>query len=471
MSESHKEPEDSSSDRPEHAGPDETRQRQSPIAAGRDIITGRKIRQRMADFIESAERSDVHSQGRRVRASVYLLRLAAQVVRQWARDRCPQQAASLAFQTVLSVVPALAVCLAALRATGMMEAESNFVRFLTENLVPMSSWELADKLLSWSENITFTSLGTVGLITTVLIAFVMWSSLEGTMNHIWRAEKRRSLTQKFIVFYATATVGPLLIAVSLYQMTQFGLAEGAGGHIIGTVAGFAALFLANYFIPTPRVRAGPAAIGALVTAISFEIAKWLFGWYVVDFAFERYSGVYGALAVAPIGLIWIYWSWLTLLLGAEVAHAAQNIRLLERRDRRSPLTLENELMRRVNGPMAARFMVAVCESFLSGKKALSRQAIADRFDLSEDAVERVVHRLVEADLIMEVEGDLAGFLPARSPSEITLAQVMGAFRSNDEAAGSDRLSVLLREMESEQVARTQAITFDQLVDRSHSSAR
>lgn len=441
----------------------------SPSSSGvtrRSGKTARRAwRKRVADLVHQAERRGVPGARRRVRYSLYVIRLIAQVLRQWARDLCPQQAASLAFQTVLSVVPVLAVCLAALRATGLIEAESALVDFLSERFIPVSRAELSRTLLAWSENVTFQSLGLVGLVTTVILGFVMWRSLEKIMNHIWRVERRRSVAQKFMVFYATATIGPLLIGVSLYQAAKFGLVEGGSGLLVSLVCSFLALFLANYFLPATRVRVRPAAIGAAVTTVLFELAKYLFNLYVSEVAFERYSGVYGALAVAPICLVWIYWSWLMLLLGAEVAHAAQNIRLLERSERRGTLSLENELLHRVNGPTAARLMVAVSEAYLSGKKVLTHQQIADRFDLSPDVVERLTQRLKDADLLMEVEGDHVGFVPARPPSEITLADVLAAFRTGDRDAGdrANALDAVLAEIEAGALARTAPITLAQLV--------
>ncbi len=425
------------------------------------------LRARFSAFLRSAESRAAKSTRKRWRFSLYIVRLAVQVVRQWARDRCPQQAASLAFQTVLSIVPVLAVCLAALRMTGLMEEESALVQFLSDRFIPVSSKELASLLTGLSENVTFQSVGIIGLVTTVTIAFVMWHSLDQIMNHIWRAERKRTIAQKFVVFYATFTIGPLLLGVSLYQAARFGLAEGGSGILLSVASSYLALFLANWFLPSTRVRVGPAAIGAAVTTVLFEIAKYVFTIYVTEFAFDRYSGIYGALAVAPFWLIWIYWSWLMLLLGAEVAHAAQNIRLLEQSERRGTLSLENELLQRVNGPMAARVMVAVVEAYLAGVKVLSRQKIADRLDLSPDVVERITRRLKDADLLIEVEGDYIGFVPARPPNEISLAQVLAAFRGDDRDGEGSRqtpLTAVLADIELETFLRTAQVTLDQLVD-------
>jgi len=427
---------------------------------------GGAVRRRLRSLVRAAEDRAAHSERRRVRMSLYLVRIAAQVVRQWARDRCPQQAASLAFQTVLSVVPALAVCLAILRATGLIEEESAFVEFLSGRFVPVSSDQIAARLTEWSENVTFQSLGLVGLVTTVLLAFVTWSNLESIFNHIWRAERRRSLPQKFVVFYATMTIGPLLVGVSLYQAARFGLAQGGSGFLFSLLSSYLAVFLAYWLLPATKVRAGPAAIGAALTTVLFELAKHLFTLYVSELSFERTAGVYGAVAVVPLWLIWIYWSWLMLLLGAEVAHAAQNMRLLEQIERRGPMSLENELVQRVNGPMAARVMVAVAEANLRGARGLSRQQIADRLDLSREVVDRLVGRLKEADLLVEVDGDFTGFMPARPPGEIALAEVLAAFRSDDAAGerGRGALGALLAELESSAHQRTAEVTLAELVD-------
>jgi membrane protein len=420
----------------------------------------RSLRRRVSEFMHRVEVEVETSQRRRVRLFLYLLRITAQVIRQWARDRCPQLAASLAFQTVLSIVPLLAVTLAALRAFGMVDEESSFVGFVTERFIPVSREELATRLQTLSEHVTFRSLGLVGLATTVALAFVMYLSLTRIMNVIWRVERRRSLAQTFVVFYASVTIGPLLLGVSLYQAARFGLTEGGSGFLFSLFTSYLGLFLANYFLPAIRVRVGPALIGAAVTAISFELAKYAFTLYVEHVALARFEGIYGALAVVPLSLVWIYWSWLMLLLGAEVAHAAQNLRLLEMADRRGTLSLENELLQRVNGPMAARIMVLAAERFIAGDKVVTRRQLSERFDLGDEVVERLVRRLIERDLLLEVDGDPPGLAPARPPSEITLAEVLAAFRLGDgpDARARSPVDRLLGELEREATERARQTT-------------
>lgn len=423
---------------------------------------------RIDAFLAKLEQKATDSGLKRIRVPLYLLRVFFQVVRQWMRDRCPQQAASLAFQTVLSIVPILAVATAALRALGHFRAESSFVNFIADYLIPVSREEISEKLRTFSQNITFESVGLVGLITFVLLAFVMFNNLERIVNQIWRAERRRSVTQKFVVFYFAMTVGPFLVGASLVEAARFGLTSGISGIFFGLASTFAVLFLANLFIPVPKVRLVPALVGAVLTTFLFEIAKLAFSTYVTNYALSKYAGVYGAVAIVPIWLIWIYYSWLTLLLGIEVAHAVQNLSVLEGIARHSPLTLQGELLRRVNPMTAARIMGAIARVYESDEKAISRRGLCQQFDLSEEALEHIVSRLIEADLVMEVEGKRPGLAPARPPEHIALASVFELFDDDtvESARAGDTPSQLDRTL-AELAAHTRevgAITFAELVE-------
>ena len=423
--------------------------------------------QRLINVVE--QRAD-ESELRRNQWPRDVIRLVVHVVRQWARDRCPQHAAMLAFQTSLSIAPMLAVAMAALRVSGNVDAESAFVQFVARELVPVSREAIAQQLATWSANTNLQSQGIIGLITTALLAFVTVNSIERTINHVWRAEHKRSLAQKFMVFYATGTLGPLLIGTSLYQAAKFGLTDGWSGFFFSFATSFGALFLANYFLPALRVSFRAAAAGALVSALLFDMAKYAFNVFVTEYAFARYSGIYGAMAVVPLWLLWVYYSWLTFLLGAEVAHATQNLRLLQRGDRRRALSLENEIIQRVNGMTAARMMLAICSVYAAGDKVLPRRTLQDMFDLSEEVLARIVERLVRNDLVIEVEGDQRGLLPARPPSEIALHDVLGAFRGDDavpappvEGGESSHLDRVLADIEGQAHERTAGLYFDQLL--------
>jgi membrane protein len=394
------------------------------------------------------------------RRPLYAVRVLIQVIKQWVRDRCPQQASSLAFGTALSLVPLIAVCLALLRASGEFRAESSLVDFLARQVLPVSRDDIARYLVSWAGNMSFQTAGIAGVVTTTTLAFLMYYSVEQIFNDIWRVERRRSLSQKFVVFYAVFTMVPALLGYSLYQATQHGLTEGVLGWVGALVASFGALFLANKLLPATQVRWGAAAIGALFSALAFEAAKNLFHLYVAKVAFQSYAGVYGTLGLVPISLLWIYYSWLVVLLGAEIAHAVQNLHHLERRQGDED---------QIGGVAAARLLVAIVQSWRTGERALPRGELQARFQLTDEALDRMLHRLRDAGLVMEVEGDTEGYLPARPPDTMTLAEVLSLFRGGLGAtpmrppgAPAARLDEALADLERSTRERTAAITMDEL---------
>jgi membrane protein len=427
-----------------------------------------RLRRRAGELVRNMEQRARVSQRRRDRAGVYAFLVARQVGRRWLRDRCFEKAAALAFHTVLSLVPLLAMAVVVLRWSGSMNAESLFVDFVSRELIPVSREVIAENLTTWSDNINLETLGIGGLIAALLFSFMMVNTMEDTVNIIWRSEKRRSMAQKFVVFYASATIGPFLVGTSLFQAAKYGLTEGHSGLLLSVLTSYGALFLANFFLPANKVKVSSAALGALISMLLFELARFGFQLYVTNFAFASYSGIYGTLAVLPLLFVWIFYTWLTFLFGVEVAHVAQNFNLLQVRDRRRPLSLENELLQRVNGVVAARVMLAVSSAYIHGDKVMPRRALEDMFDLSHDVLSRIAERLKRHDLLIEVEGQQHGFLPGRPPSEISLGQVLAAFRGDDITATGEHprspLDRVLSDIERTVHERTDALSMADLVD-------
>ncbi len=123
---------------------------------------------------------------------------------------------------------------------------------------------------------------------------------------------------------------------------------------------------------------------------------------------ESYGGVYGPLALVPMVLLWIYISWLLILLGAEIAHAFQNLSLLEAEERRQ------HGKEPINGLVATQLLAAVAAHHERGGPGIGRDQLAKDFGLSTDVVGRIVERLKEHGLIAEVRGDKVGLIPARA---------------------------------------------------------
>jgi membrane protein len=403
---------------------------------------------------------------KRLYVPLYALRVLIQVGRQWARDRCPQQAAALAFQTALSLVPLIAIGLAILRATGGFEAEGALSQFIAQQVLPISREEISQHLLEWSKNVGVGTSGIFGIIAVVALGFLTASTVEKIWNDIWRAERSRSIGQRFVVFYALITIVPALMGVSLFHMARLGLTEGVAGALGALGATWLGLTFANKLLPMTRVEWRVAAIGGLVSAVLFELAKHLFQLYVAEIAFKKYAGIYGALGLLPIVLLWIYYTWVVVLFGAEVAYALQHLPELELYDRRAR-RLEHEVIDKVNGLVAARFMCTIVDGWRTGDPP-TREALSRRYHIAPEAAERIVRRLLERKLIVELDGDPPAFVPGRPPKDITLADVMAPFRGADvltpavRAQSTSLIDAALTRIENDRTQRLREISLEDL---------
>jgi len=361
---------------------------------------------------------------RRARIAAFLYRLTVRILAQWARDKCPQQAAALAFQTALSLVPVTAIVFSILRGVGSLDAESRLSTFVAEHLFPQLP-DITDKIQEFSGKVSIGALGGGGLLFTLVTCYSLYSYVEKIFNDIWRVGERRTMIGKFLTFYAMVTLLPTLAAFSLYWSGKLVESSSVSRFIAPMLIQVVALTLMNKLLPRANVNWGAAILGGLLTSLMLELVKWAFVRFAVKILMQSYSTVYGPLGLIPLLLVWIYASWLIVLLGAEIAHALQNLRLLEAEDRRQR---DDEP---INGLLAAQLLAAVAATHETGGAGHAKEKLVTDFGLTPDNVERVVARLKGRGLIAEVRGDMNGYVPGRPAASIRLDEVLSAFRSSD----------------------------------------
>ena len=401
------------------------------------------------------------------RAVPWLIRVGRQTWRRWFSDGCSREAASLAYKTALGIVPFSAVAFTLLRTTGMLDERSAFVEFFASSLFPAADAREAvgETVLRFADNMAAGAMGPLGLGVLITVVFLLFYDIEAFWNRVWSAPRGRPLLSKFFVFYTLATLVPFLLAVSLYQTARY-WRGGFTSFFAPFVSTFIALLLANRMMPVVRVRWLPAALGAAVSAILLEVAKRGFAKYV-GMVLVKYKSIYGAMALLPLVLAWIYLCWLLVLLGAEVAHAAQRLALLEAAERRHHDASDDWQL--VNGATAARLVVAIAQRYAQGEAAPSNPELAERLALPEDVVARVMARLRERRIVVEAgaaqgsdEAAAGAWLPARPPAAITLAEVLSAFRPGDPEGARDALGKLLDELAADQDRRSSMTLADLL---------
>jgi membrane protein len=243
-------------------------------------------------------------------------------------DKCFETAGALSYTTLFALVPLTAAVFGILTALPMFSSWSQVLSdFVFRNFVPASGEAVQHYLLQFAGNAN--KLTSIGIVVLLLSALMMMSSIEERFNRIWRVAAKRSTVSRFLMYWTALTLGPILVVAGLAMTSYIAalpLLDSADRHlglrthvlsVLPFVVTLLALFSMYRLIPNRRVASKHAFVGALLAALLFEFAKWAFASYVRGV--PSYQQIYGALAVVPIFLVWIYLSWVIVLLGASIA--------------------------------------------------------------------------------------------------------------------------------------------------------
>jgi membrane protein len=269
----------------------------------------------------------------------FLARLIVLVAGRFREQRCSQIAASLAFTTLLSIVPTLAVALAVVSRLPVSARLSSALQgFLLGNLLPDKAGQvIARYIVQFSHRANeLTLLGTALL---VLTAFFLTLTIDHTFNSMWLATRRRPWAKRITVHALVMVLGPVLLGAGLAAAT-FVVSTSLGWvdeppwvramiyrllPVFFLTAAFALLF---YAVPNRPVRVLDAVAGAVVAMIGLLLVQRLFGLYVARI--PTYDLIYGAFAAVPVFLVWLYLCWTVVLVGALVSAILPEVEGMQR---------------------------------------------------------------------------------------------------------------------------------------------
>lgn len=250
------------------------------------------------------------------------------IIKRFRQDGCTHRAASLAFTTLLSLVPLMTVSFTLLTIFPVFQKfAQNIQDFVFQNFVATSAQVVQKHLQAFIHQASHLSaVGTMFLLAT---AVLMVFNMEQTFNTIWHVKRQRSFVAAFLVYWAVLTLAPLLVGVALLISTYFISLPyiSTAAQVLGLkkivllatpyLSTFIAFTLLYLTLPNCKVRLRYALIGGIVASILFEIVKQAFILYITKYSV--YQLLYGALATMPIFLVWIYLCWLIILFGAVIS--------------------------------------------------------------------------------------------------------------------------------------------------------
>lgn len=254
---------------------------------------------------------------------VYFSRL----ISRFRQENFGQLAGSLAFTTLLSLVPFVAVVIAIVSAFPIFGAlVGNVDNFLVENLMPGKTGSVIAKYATgFSQKAK--KLSGVGLVVLGVTSMMLMFSIEKAFNHLWRVSKPRPFHQRVGLYLAVVIVGPVAAGAVIGSMT-YAVTASLGfineplwvrQFLLKSLAlCFMCMFFAflYYAVPNAKVRPMPALIGGVLATVGVAAIQRVFELYVIKF--PTYTVVYGAFAALPIFLLWIYLCWVVVLVAALV---------------------------------------------------------------------------------------------------------------------------------------------------------
>lgn len=344
--------------------------------------------------------------------------------RRFRDDRCFESAGAMAYTTVFALVPLTAAVFGIVAAFPAFQVWlDQLTEFVFSNFVPQAARIVEQYLRDFASSAR--GLTTIGAVALIITALLMLAAVEDTFNRIWRVGKPRPGFSRFLVYWTVLTLGPLMalagLAIWSYLISLPLLSDAArdpglserllrAAPLLIELAGFT---LAYMIIPNRSIRFRHAVIGGLLATTLFELAK--FGFAVYLRQVPSYTQIFGAVAVVPIFLIWVYLSWVVILLGASIAASLSAFRFQPRALRLPPGYELYGLLRLLGRLDAARQRGAALQS-----------AEIEELEpcLSDDLLQRLLSGMDSIQVVQRAEE--GGWLLSRAPEKIDLRELYEA---------------------------------------------
>ena len=392
----------------------------------------------------------------------HFLQIMAMAVQDFLSGMLTLRAMSLVYTTLLSIVPLLAVSISVLKGFGVHD---QLEPTLTSLLAPLGERgpEISAQIVSFVENMKIGVLGALGLSMLIFTVLSLIQKIESAFNHTWRIESNRNLMQRFSNYLSVVLVGPVLI------FSAVGITASLGSnavvdllnqlpymsellHLVGKLLPYLLVIGAFMFIyllvPNTRVTVKSAFIGAVVAGVLWESVGVLFTSFVGGST--SYTAIYSGFAIVLMFMIWLYLSWLILLIGASIAYYHQHPERLKWRQANTHLSA------RMREQLGLQVMQNIAMAYdQRSEMPPTVDNLASYQQIPVDTLMRMLRALEKDGLVRQSNDEIAQYLPSRSLEHIKLIDILRSSRDAEDERqtmqlhSDESVSQLLNQIESD----------------------
>ncbi len=409
------------------------------IDAGLSVHMANGVNNLLARFNAFVWDDDMRELSGVQRYLVFILRVIHLLVKELMGGQLNLRAMSLVYTTLLSMVPLLAVSFSVLKGFGVHNRIEPLLYNLLEPLGP-NGVEITDRIIGFVENVKVGVLGSIGVVLLIYTVVALLQKIESAFNFVWQIDNLRSLSQRISNYLSVTLVGPVLIfsavgftatvlntetALRLATIEPFGTLMLYGSKLVPYILVCLAFTVIYIVIPNTRVQFGAALVGGVIAGVIWKFTGWGFAAFIASSS--KYAAIYSSFAILILLLIWMYLSWLILLVGSQIAYFVQHPKYM---------TLHREaieLSNRMREQLALQVMFLVGYNYYHDKQAWTLERFSDYLDLPGEPVHRTLTVLVDAGYLIEIENQgVPVYLPTHDMERIRLADVLNDVRASRE---------------------------------------
>ncbi len=343
------------------------------------------------------------------------------------------RAGALTFVTALSIVPFLAVAFSISKGFGFQNT-----RYIRDFLLNISAGRemVVDHIITYINNTHVGTLGTMGVALLLVTVFSLLGNIETSLNSIWGLARQRTLARKFSDYLSVTLVCPLLVIAaisftaslesswlvqSILSYSVFSSVYLVAMKVLPVLLVSLAVFFMYLFIPNTRVEVKGCLIGALFAGVLWHATQKLFILFQVGMS--QYNAIYGSFAQLPLFLIWLFISWIIILLGAEVSFCLGHSHAGSQEKQSHDYALENRER------MALGIMLYLSRRFVQGFGVVSLQTMIKELQAPVRLLRQTVDALVELEYVVPVCGrDQDSICLTGSPQRLLVVDFLRNFR-------------------------------------------